>query len=330
MSDTKEQETLMTVNIKAKAVFKKPKPKQFCCKEFDFVYDIIAALISFFDITTDIIILVQWYYQNRIIFFIASLIILILANFTYVLVFNIRYGDNYKHNPLKLCCCTCCALPLAPLLSFIFYFLHNWNRDCLFLNFYNYSQRKDESEARQWMEAKLSKHIGFLMEAIMEAFPQSILQMIAIMYYNEFSIISIISIIVSMISVSSKSLIFSALTSINIKTMIFSWIYVVCDFFAIFFVLSFIFYSGDYINENSIDILRTIWLYKMYIMTIPTCFICSIPVFLWGVEQIRYEMWDMNSYCCEIIVSIIFVLPLWTLGMLLGTMMLEILCYSWF
>ena len=304
--------------------------QELCNKKFDLVYDIIAAIISLFDIITDLWILIQWYYQDRIIFFGISLSILILANFAYLLVFNIRYGDSYKFNPFTLCLCTCISLPIAPLLSFTFYVLHEWDNIpscCSFLHIYKYQHRIDQSRSRQWMETKISRHIGFVMEAIMEAFPQCILQMIAIMYYNELNIVAVISIIISMLSVSSKSLIFCAASSINIKTMIFTWFYAVTDFFAIFFVLSFVFYTGDDINDDIIGILRNIWIYKMYIFTIPTCFICSIPIFIWGIGVVGYQL-EINRRFYRYAISALFITPLWALGMILGTMILEIFCYT--
>jgi len=53
----------------------------------------------------------------------------------------------------------------------------------------------------------MTKHMGFMLEAFVEAFPQSILQMIAIVKFKEANIVSIISILISMISVATKSMV---------------------------------------------------------------------------------------------------------------------------
>ena len=52
------------------------------------------------------------------------------------------------------------------------------------------------SPQQQWLENKVFKHLLFLIEAIFEAFPQSILQLTAIVYYNEPNWISILSILI--------------------------------------------------------------------------------------------------------------------------------------
>lgn len=158
--------------------------QELCNKNFDAVYDIIAAFISLFDIITDFWILIQWYLEGRMAFFGISLSILILANFAYLLVFSIRYGDGYKYNPVFLCLCTCFFLPIAPLLSCTFYLLHEWdprdsdlpscfccfeegryfcrNRPCLRIYKYREGNGGNESESRQWMEEKISRHIGYI------------------------------------------------------------------------------------------------------------------------------------------------------------------------
>eukprot|EP01084_Bolivina_argentea_P278509 475831_1 len=183
------------IELKSNNVKEKTQIKQFCSKQLDTFYDILAILISIFDIITDVWIMIEWYYHGRIIFFAISLTILILANFAYLVVFFSRYGIL---NPIFICCCGCFMLPIAPFLSFFMYIVDTFNIHCDFCCFDIYAWSSDlgeGNESRKWMENKLSKHIGFLFEGIMEAFPQCILQMIAIVYFNESDIISIISII---------------------------------------------------------------------------------------------------------------------------------------
>eukprot|EP01084_Bolivina_argentea_P196652 337110_1 len=305
----------------------------FCSKQLDALYDILAVVISLFDIITDVWIMIEWYYHGKIVFFTISLVIIILSNFAYIMVFFSRYGEL---NLFHICGCCCFMLPIAPFLSFFMYIIDTFNLyvgQCLFFNIDGWKSWQTDNESRTWMENKLSKHIGFIFETIMESFPQCILQMIAIVYFNEPNIIAIISIIISMISIASKSLIFSSVASINIKTMIFTWFYFVADIFSILFILSFVFYEGNDINQNIIQILRTIWLYKLYIFTAPTCFILSIPVYVWGISELQYRAGccehGIIEYACLIIICFIFIMPLWILGMILGIILLETLCYSY-
>ena len=57
----------------------------------DIVYDTLTILISIADVTTDIIVLISFYNQGRISFFVISLIILSLAQLAYSTLFLFRY-----------------------------------------------------------------------------------------------------------------------------------------------------------------------------------------------------------------------------------------------
>ena len=83
---------------------------------------------------------------------------------------------------------------------------------------------------------RLIKHMGFIMEALIEALPQSIIQLIAIVYYQDTEYINVISIIISLISVSTKTLVFSV--AIDFRVFIFNWLSLVCDFFGVFAIVS--------------------------------------------------------------------------------------------
>ena len=82
-----------------------------------------------------------------------------------------------------------------------------------------------KGQGAKWLFNKLNKHIGFIIGAVFEAFPQALLQISAICFYNEANYVSMVSIFLSMISVMSKSLIFSK--GIEIKTFIWTWFWYV-------------------------------------------------------------------------------------------------------
>eukprot|EP01083_Nonionella_stella_P193652 714971_1 len=90
---------------------------------------------------------------------------------------------------------------------------------------------------------KLSRHFGFIIEALVEAFPQAILQMVAIVYFQEANLIAIISILLSMLSVSTKAFVFSIATALNLKQLFFNWCCAVTDFFGVFFAVTWVFYT---------------------------------------------------------------------------------------
>ena len=132
----------------------------------------------------------------------------------------------------------------------------------------------DDSNMIKFIKRKLDRHLGFILEAAIEAFPQSLLQLTAIVYYEEANYVSIISILLSMFSVMTKSLILSQGT--EKYTFIWTWLCVVTDFFCIFFTLTWVFYADDNIHGDFLgyfNIFGQIWLYKFGISTvIPVAF----------------------------------------------------------
>ena len=87
-----------------------------------------------------------------------------------------------------------------------------------------------------WIQITFLKHGGFVTEAFLEALPQSILQMIAILYYQEATTLSICSIILSMTSVASKGIILSY--SMSWHSFVFNSVCFAADIFGIFASLS--------------------------------------------------------------------------------------------
>merc|ERR1719499_2606690 len=117
---------------------------------------------------------------------------------------------------------------------------------------------------------KFNKHGGFMLEAFMEALPQSILQLIAMVYYEETSYIAVGSILLSMTSIMSKSLIISQ--GLDWKSYIWCWLCVCTDFFSIFFVVSWIFLSNDHIDGDFVgyfSIIGQVWCWKVIFGVLP-------------------------------------------------------------
>jgi hypothetical protein len=67
--------------------------------------------------------------------------------------------------------------------------------------------------------------------------------MIAIVHYNQPSTLSIISILISIMSIISKSFVFCALIGIDMRCIFFHWFCAIIDFCGIFFICSWVFYN---------------------------------------------------------------------------------------
>eukprot|EP01083_Nonionella_stella_P220767 789499_1 len=268
-----------------------------CC---NIGYDLLTIVISIADVATDIIVLIDFYNKERMSFFTISLTILILAQCSYAMACAVRFNtlDNWRaHNS---CLAFCCLLPFGTLVAFMIYFaseetglecFRNFMHDGLNLKLNNslFKVKVRDSNIVTWIKKKLDKHLGFILEAAIEAFPQSLLQIIAIVYYQEANYISVISILLSMFSVISKSLILSQ--GIEKYTFIWTWLCVVTDFFGIFFTLTWVFYSHNSIHGEFLgyfNILGQIWMYKFAISTL-------LPVVFGLVMFFGFAYWFV--YC---------------------------------
>ena len=161
------------------------------------LYDIMAIIISLADVTTDILITYEYYMLGYKVFFGISLSIICMAQLSYCIVFALKC----MHPSDGLAgFCTCCCFPVlfSPFISLILYLFNDpntcasqcckmtscatpFNIDDDTLKFGNNQQ----SAFNQFLMKKLSAHVGFILEAFVEAFPQSLLQMIAIVYFNK-------------------------------------------------------------------------------------------------------------------------------------------------
>ena len=95
--------------------------------------------------------------------------------------------------------------------------------------------------------------------------------------------IAIASIMLSLLSVASKSFFFSVACALNWKQLLCNWLSSVTDFFGIFVVVSWCFYSPQQNDENVAHLfsaIQTIWLYKLYICVFPLIVITSTGLHL--------------------------------------------------
>jgi len=92
-----------------------------------------------------------------------------------------------------------------------------------------------------YISKKMVMHGGFVIESIVESVPQSILQMVAIVLTRQVNLISVVSLVISIVSVSSRGLMVSF--SIHRPTFVFNFACFVCDVFRVFCVVSWLFFA---------------------------------------------------------------------------------------
>eukprot|EP01084_Bolivina_argentea_P255195 429150_1 len=136
-----------------------------------------------------------------------------------------------------------------------------------FFFFFDFDDNKineRDSNMLQWLDNAYTKHCGFCIQALCESFPEAILQIVAIIYYQHTNYIYVISLLLSIFSVILKSLIFSRGT--EKYTLIWTWLCVITDYFGVFFIITWLFYHHDYIQQGFLGyfdiIFVDIWFYK--------------------------------------------------------------------
>ena len=264
-------------------------------------YDILTIFISIADVATDVWVLIDFYNKERMGFFGISLAILILAQCSYSIAFMVRFNTIGEWGGVLACITFCCCLPFGTFVAFIIYLTSE--SECFNHFIYHELNLEEEGLFRPantdsavvtWIKKKLDKHLGFILEAAIEAFPQSLLQIIAIVYFQETNYISIISILLSMFSVMSKSLVFSK--GLEKYTFIWTWLCVVTDFFGIFFTLTWVFYTNDNIHGDFLgyfNIFGAIWIWKFGISVL-------VPAAVGVAVFVLFGNWGLLlAICCD-------------------------------
>eukprot|EP01083_Nonionella_stella_P235939 829138_1 len=290
----------MSTDILSKYIMVNGNSLKHCCS---ISYDILTIIVSIADVTTDIIVLIDFYEKERMTFFTISLVVLIMAQCSYSIAFSVRFDTVDEIGFCLACCLFCCMLPFGSFVAFCIYIA---DEDCLDIggnSMFTISVR--DSDLTKWIKRKLNKHIGFILEALIEAFPQSLIQISAIVYYQEANAIAILSILISMASVMSKSLILSK--GVEKYTFIWTWLCAVTDFFGIFFTLTWVFYSHDSLNNHLFgyfNIFGMIWLLKTAVSILLPVALALTVFFLVGylsglgfiIMQMIIDM-QYPSYC---------------------------------
>ena len=191
------------------------------------------------------------------------------------------------------------------------------------------------SERARFTVRKLNKHGGFILEAFLEALPQSILQLIAMVYYEETSYIAVGSIILSMTSIMSKSLVISQ--GLDWKSYIWTWLCVCTDFFSIFFVVSWTFLSNDYINGDFLghfSIIGEVWCWKV-MGIVPFFALVWIIYFCYEIWAMLFGFLTAQSSCLVkcgnislFLCANVMILSMMTIGSVIGMLLAEIVCFS--
>jgi len=287
----------------------------------DHLYDAAVCGFSFVDIFCDVAVTIQFYMSGHMKFFWISMFILFLAQIAYaaMVAFSLDplpHRDNAKmdykqqanYRNQKNVILFIVALPFGQLVPLYLMavnafpgkfdrihkklgyksILGGLERELFSAGGKRSSNDDDEDDLIHgdplslYIRHKLMSHMGFLIEALIEAIPQSILQMVfLIMYSDHVSTINLVSIFMSMIVVASKGTILSY--SIYRSAAIFNFLCFSLDIFGIFCVVSWLFCtspdipSGHYNYEMyGYGMWKASYYYFCILQFVFKCFCCGM------------------------------------------------------
>ena len=271
-------------------------------KAADIFYDFSASIISITDVVTDVLVTIEFYREGSMTFFGISMTILIMAQLCYTMLFFMVFGYKYRDKKRsKQILFFTFVLPLGQLVP-AFLWIDSFNfkiinkiKQKLDLEIHTNSPNKPAGmdPLMWWIEKKFISHGGFLIEAIIEAFPQSINQMIYIVTKRKSTPLNVFSILLSMISVSSKTLMLSY--SMHRITFIFNFLCYSGDIFGIFTTLSWVFHKTNH------EITLVTWIYIIKLCVIVGTLICGVIFILLCVfiMSISDDCTSTTNNCCN-------------------------------
>ena len=217
----------------------------------DWIYDLLGLSIAISDVVTDYIVTYQYYSDRLYGYFGVAIAIFVVAHTLYAALFaNELFSDT---DMIVKLCVFVLYWPFAGTFSVICWITSvGLCKDTLKAIGVDVDDNKkaahnNSKDAKaEWIDHKLENHIGFVIESMIESFPMSILQMIAIVDVQEPNIVNILSIFLSMTSVGTKSIFFSY--SMDSYVFVFHWICVFVDCFGIFTSIAWCF---DYFQFNA-------------------------------------------------------------------------------
>ena len=225
-------------------------------KTLDFVLnDLLVVFFSLCDIFLDLAVCQQFYAHDQMEFFYISVLIFILAQFSYCFLFVATWGKDLS--PSMKMILFIVVLPFGQLIPFFTWvesFRFQWIDDILedaglrptAVGGTARDREREEDEINSggdmlwgYIQTKYQAHAGFLAEALAEAIPQCILQTIAIISTGEASSLFIVSITISICVISSKGYLVSY--SIHRPTFIFNFLCIAADCFGLFSTCAWLF-----------------------------------------------------------------------------------------
>ena len=158
----------------------------------------------------------------------------------------------------------------------------------------------------QVLQEKINCHIGFILECFVESFPQSVLQMVAILQISASSdstanAIIVSSIFLSLLSIAFKSVMLLAVA--DLWTSIFNWIAAIVDFFTVFVITAWLFL--DIQDNHTLTSTENLQWFTMILASATTLpfiglFVARLFVSYLQDEDFLYSLYSWESCCSKV------------------------------
>ena len=178
----------------------------------EFAFDLLTAAVSLADVAADVAVCLDFWSSERLGFFAVSMAIFGLAQASYAFLFVVAFGSHLS-NCRKLVTLFI-ALPFSQLVP-VFTMLESLHLDRVSSGLTRLGLRPTRELSTTvtpsgvdsvWtlVHRKFHAHMGFLVEAIVEAIPQCALQVSAVVLSGEASALALLSILLSLTVIASK------------------------------------------------------------------------------------------------------------------------------
>jgi len=267
-------------------------------KCMEFLLDFAAVVLVSTDIVTDVLVIHEFWMAKKMTVFYVGVVILCCAQASYLMLFFMYFlvdGDILRTSEscrwVKVFFIMLCVAPFGQLVP-LFIWIESHRLPWLdnVLNRLGWSNGGSDPQMQEgqdplifWILSKVQKHGGFIIESLIEALPQSILQIVALMFYKHVTPLSIYSIISSMTSVAIRGVMVSY--SLNRATFVFNIVCFAADIFNIFSCFSWAFWDSGIIfpwtdnfwRFNKLqDVYGQIWFNQMLCITAILGFIIAL------------------------------------------------------
>lgn len=181
----------------------------------DLFFDVFSTSLSFVDLISDVFVSIQFYQEGEYVYFWVSMCIFFIAQCAYVTQFETQFSGLFDGMCKRAIRCVL-VFPFAQLVPVVVWlaaaekewFLRLLKR--FGLNAHQPALSNNAADPlQQYFSKKWREHWGFIIEAVVEAVPQSLLQMAYIVTRGKATPLNVFSIASSLLTVCSKGFLFT-------------------------------------------------------------------------------------------------------------------------